>query len=321
MKIVCTGCNRCNECNQKKCCQSSGVGASRGRGLKPTGGPGNNGEAPGPAATWQEAAPPIELLKELWELIGDKLATVAAVSKAWREGVVKAATRRREAALARVTSPDHIPDSDLPTPQRVLRCMRRHLLGQGAFTGEPVRVPCADEYCMLPMRESDVHPQKLRESREQCDWHLDWVCGERGRSRASMCARWYWPESPQEPKGSTPTDMKLCYASLWLNPHSTEEREWMQGLLLALSEGSLGDACLSEEHGGAWLPHVRGLLGQCGDMHVTWVRAMRDSKDLLLLTMFHKVQWKRGFRGREVVAGVYWERGAGGKMSGYLPPT
>lgn len=65
------------------------------------------------------------------------------VSKASRAAAAERRARRQAAALARVTAPDNVLDSELSVPQHVLRRMGRHLLGLFAVTGD-----CTPEFSL-----------------------------------------------------------------------------------------------------------------------------------------------------------------------------
>lgn len=70
----------------------------------------------------------------------------------------------------------------------------------------------------------------------------------------------------------------------------------MQGLLLALSDGSLGEPQrYPNRWSGAEGPQLRGLLAHCRRLDVrwgpVWTEHQPNSKDLVLLPIFHNVKW------------------------------
>lgn len=273
---------------------------------------GNGEERPGPGAHSSRAGHQVELPKDVWGVIWDKLsqrelAKVATVAKAWRDFGVERGAKRRAAALARVTAPDHVPNCDLSAPQRIFRAIKRHLQGQDAFTGEPVQSPGEEDEryksCVLADGEDDVRPLQLDESRSSCEWRL-WVY-ELERHLANLSMVWAEPAPGQEAHdASTCIEVELTF-----KPGSPHESEWMQGLLLALSKGSLGDPVPSGGSG-AGAPPLRGHLARCTSLLVVrWRRRRNDSMDVLFLTMFQNVWWQDGGP-RDVVARISWNRGA-----------
>lgn len=270
----------------------------------------------------QETEHPIELPKDVWGLIWDKLsvlelAKVAPVAKAWRSASVERIRARHAAAVARVMAPDAIPDSQLSMPQRIFRAMRRHLLGLDAFSGERVFgwANEEDNTCMLSQSESALYPAHLYENRMWAHWALyvrETDFEDESTTFACMGIAWGWPVSPDDPYNAS-TPMR---AGLWLKPRSPQECEWMQGLLLALSEGSLGEACPKGDQGDEYhkLPGLRGLLARCTSLTVLWTSTsagrLHESKDLVLLPMFHNVVWKRDILGDSDTR-ICWRREGG----------
>lgn len=237
--------------------------------------------------------PLMELPNDVWRLIWDmlsvpELAKVARVAKAWKDASDERIKKRREAAMARVKAPDDIPDDKLSKPQRVFRAMRRHLLGKDPFMGEPVSGPCTelvkDNFRILTDGEGDLHPQQLRESR--FNFHV-WLLylWEASSKWESICMRMDWEalQSQDDPYNpSTPIAVQFH-----MNPRSTDECEWMQGLVLALSEEPLGEPCDRGDSGpqtrGALM---RGLFSRCIRLRIRRSKYLLDSKDLMLPLTF-----------------------------------
>lgn len=132
-----------------------------------------------------EVGHPRELPMDVWRLIWgnlsvSELAKAAAVAKAWRDDWDEREAKRRAAALALVTSPDATPDLELAAPQRVLRAIRRHLVGLDAFAGDPLFGPSGadidlekDNFRMLRNGESAVDCLHLAQGNSCSDmWYL-----------------------------------------------------------------------------------------------------------------------------------------------------
>lgn len=143
---------------------------------------------------------------------------------------------------------------------------------------------------MLSKGGGDVVPPQLREDRLGSSfWHL---C-TRG---VALAIAWGKPVSPGDPcNASTPINVHFT-----LRPRSPEEWEWIQGLLLALSEGSLGDSCPRGDRG-ARLPQLQGPLARCTILSITLSRHQDDLADLVLLPMFHIVGWEEAGTGKVFV--------------------
>lgn len=248
---------------------------------------------------------------DMWRLIWGRLslrqlAKVAPVAKSWRDGGVELASKRREAAWAGVTAPDHVPDCELSTLQRILRVMRRHLLGQDALTGELLQNPYEGSWrrrlCTPTEAERGVDPLVLEEFKsvtlKQCRLC---VWDESSGLSISMSTVWEVPVSLDDPCKTS----RLRGVYLWLAPGCPEDCEWMRGLLLALSDGSLGELCPSGYCRGAH-PLVRGLLASCHTwLKVVWVGNLHESELLVLLPMFHQVQWERRYG--DATAELKWD--------------
>lgn len=78
----------------------------------------------------------------------------------------------------------------------------------------------------------------------------------------------------------------------------------MQGLLLALSDGSLGEPC-PRGYGEARFPRLCGLLALFTSVEVLWAGHLHDSKDLVLLPMLHNVVWEK-LHGVPDYASICW---------------
>lgn len=323
---------------------------------------------------------PLELPMDVWRMIWDKLtiselAKAALVAKAWRDAWYERGAKHR-AAIARVTAPDAMPDSELSALQRVFRAMRRHLLGRDAFSGREL-VPgrcaeCRDGICTtprlsevrlaFPKGETNVDPFELAQDYlsprwywgSQCHrWCLEVNCPntvspvrlkiswrkynasktpKKKRARvgreqqprlqavadaAKQCEAAEQlqasgtiagiPGVPGIPSQANRFDLlsdlgewsevevvkKMCDVELLLCPRSPEDCEWMQGLLLALSGGSLGEPCRSGDGGAAQFPQLRGVLGRCMSLKLGWQGFLHESRDLVLLPIFHSVEWEK----------------------------
>lgn len=282
---------------------------------------GSGEELRGPRKKVRGPAHPVELPEEVWAVIMDKLtlaelAKMAPVAKAWRDAGVERAAKRRAAAVARVTAPEHVPDHQLSTPQRILRAMSRHLLGRDALTWGPGHKPHQrlDSEYKLPHTEPGGHPQKLRVVR----W--SWPCGtawglylldDSGEfcEHESLSLYCFAQVSPGgRYSASTP-----MHANLSLRPRSLDECEWMQGLLLALSEGCLGEPCPAGDRGDRLVvPPLRGCLARCKRLNLTWSECLHDSHqprarpDLVLLPIFHRVLWRKPVFAEPVYGQMTW---------------
>lgn len=109
------------------------------------------------------------------------------------------------------------------------------------------------------------------------------------QSVESISVFWERPVSAADPNFDTvPIKVELI-----LRPGSPDEFEWMQGVLLALSDGSLGEPCPSGGPG-ARPPRLRGPLARCTRLYVEWWGPLDQGagEELALLPMFYSGKWR-----------------------------
>lgn len=183
---------------------------------------------------------PLDVWRVVWsQLSSTDLLRAAGVSNEWRREC--SAKNRRDEAVALVTAPEGVPDSELSRPQQAWRGIQRILRLQNPFSGKPFSLyrPNAlcphghhfandetgvDRFCLCT-EISSVHAHysfriEEKTGKDHRDTTMDFFVG----------SDWKVPSN-----GPVPDSVEIC-----LYPSSTEHCRWMQGLLLALTGGFRG---------------------------------------------------------------------------------
>lgn len=214
-----------------------------------------------------------ELPRDIWQEVWDRLscqelARLAGVSWAWRSAAAARTAARRAKAAARVIADESVPDDRLTAAQWVFRGILRVLRGLDAITGEPLD---SDSCNNLALRRRGLMHERW--NRGTCYLTFQNSCAYAERQKLvvtfAINSPGYEGPSAKDAEGDTlapwvESSSGFC-AAITLMPHSPREAAWMQGLLLALSNGTLGDL-----HTAGTLSRLEGPLANCVKLSIKW---------------------------------------------------
>lgn len=218
---------------------------------------------------------PRDIWQQVWDLLSfQELARLARVNREFRSGAAARTAAMRAEAVALVTAPESLPDSQLTTPQWAFRAITRLLCGLDAFSGEPFRGTTwgrtADEAWEWEMRQSRRREERsleVRNRRVEADKYEYGI-------RFSISPPSYSDPFAGRTRGLWRRHRKsgAIHVDVTLMPDSPQEEVWMQGLLLALSDGTLGDL-----HREGVLPVLKGPLAKCVQLSMKWQRTRHET--------------------------------------------
>lgn len=217
---------------------------------------------------------PLDVWRVIWsKLPPSQLVRAAGVCREWRRECIG---NRRDEAVALVTAPEALPDSELSRPQQALRAFHRILRRQNPFSGQPLPLSGMPFYVEGGF---DAYGFEEEKGGDRFEWvHVAHPVISCYKASYSFCDTLEKAGVEADSIRHPPLELEVywdCWshspveAAIYLFPKSWEQRVWTQGLLLALTggfQGLLRAGRLSDAPGSLALCRVLSIHCCCSEV-------------------------------------------------------
>lgn len=225
-----------------------------------------------------------DVWQRVWDLLSIRdLARLGGVSRQWRSAAAVRTVAKRAEAAALVMAAESNVDRHLTAAQWVFRAAARTLRGLDAITGEPLGASFLRWSGGFEGKTTGTVFIDWRGSLEQRLYpdktlSLEFTCRCRHPVHPSCRKRTFGMYlKPAESEDGLYCPEKPFRVRFEFEPHTPEESAWLQGLLLALSHGTLVSLRRRNR-----LPRLRGPLARCVELSVDWwnMEGLRNFKSI-----------------------------------------